>query len=954
MNAPFVARADEVAILTEALDRAGSGMAGAVLLAADAGVGKTRLVQHLAERASQAGAQVVVTHCVDLGDVGLPYLPFAETLAQLQVMAPAAVDEVTSARPALGRLLPGQVPADGSASRLQLFEGLVEVLTAVGAPDHPLLLVIEDMHWADASSRDVLRFLVSRLRDQHLLVVVSYRTDDLHRRHPWRPAAAELVRHPRVQRLDLMPFTPDELREFTVAVTGAAVPERALRRVVDRSEGNAYFAQELLEAGTDADELPWSLADVLRTRVESLDPDVQQLVRIASVAGRRVDERLLRAAVGTQVAGFDTALREAVAHHVLAVEDDDHVAFRHALLAEAVAADLLPGEISSLHRAFLRALQADPTLGPSSQLASHALRAPDLPVAWTASRAAAHQAHEVLAPAEELRHLEVVLRLWDAIGQERTAEGEDHAAVLVAAAAAASAAGLVERCVQLARAAVEDTADDAPRQAALRTLLARHLLSDERLEEAMAEARRALEAVGERPSPARAWALATFARCALNLDQDADAVAAGEQAVLVAREVGAGDAESDALTTLAVLVVDDAERAATLLSTALERARESCDLDTELRTSYNLTLNRYYAGNLEAAHVIVHDALERARSVGMGSSAYGLELALSLRLVHYARGDLRPGPPLTDVPDDRTAPLLAVDLYAATARGDTDVPERAAALEPEWQRDGFNALVAGGCAVDALTWRGERDAAVELAQRVIEFLGRTWSDYFLGGIWLSALGLAALADAAADERLQGRDVSARLALGDTLLERAVTTAERGRPRGGRLGPEGRAWLARARAEHGRLLGSGGNDPALWSQALAEFDVGFRYEVARTRFRLAEALLEQGDRDRAREQAVLALEDAQDMGAAPLVAALHGLARRGRLTTAGLPAADVLTAREAEVLTLVAQGLSNRQIGDKLFISGKTVSVHVSNLLAKLGASGRAEAVSIAHQRGLIG
>jgi DNA-binding CsgD family transcriptional regulator len=318
------------------------------------------------------------------------------------------------------------------------------------------------------------------------------------------------------------------------------------------------------------------------------------------------------------------------------------------------------------------------------------------------------------------------------------------------------------------------------------------------------------------------------------------------------------------------------------------------------------------------------------------------------------RGNLTPPPPLVDVPDDRTGPLMAVDLYAATARGDGDVPERAAALEPEWQRDGFHALVAGGCAVDALTWRGDHDAAVELALRVIDFLGRAWTDYFLGGIWLSALALAALADAAADERLQGRDVTARLTLGEALLGRALTTAERGRPRGGRLGPEGRAWRARARAEHARLLGPARNDPALWADALAEFDYGYRYEVARTRFRLAEALLEQGERDAAREHAAIALAEADEMGAAPLASALRGLSRRGRLTTSAVPVGDVLTAREAEVLALVAQGLSNRQIGDKLFISGKTVSVHVSNLLAKLGASGRAEAVSIAHQRGLIG
>ena len=114
---------------------------------------------------------------------------------------------------------------DDQSNRLQLFDGLVEVLGAVGRPGHPLLLVLEDLHWADASSRDVLRFLVSRLRDQHLLVVASYRTDDLHRRHPWRPVATELSRHPRVERLDLSPFTDDELREFTTALSGSPLTE---------------------------------------------------------------------------------------------------------------------------------------------------------------------------------------------------------------------------------------------------------------------------------------------------------------------------------------------------------------------------------------------------------------------------------------------------------------------------------------------------------------------------------------------------------------------------------------------------------------------------------------------------------------------------------------------------------------------------------------------------------
>lgn len=963
MSTPFVARAPQVDQLTLALRRAGVGEPSTVLLGADAGVGKTRLLRHVAELADAAGARVVVAHCVDLGEIGLPYLPFAEALSQLYALDPEAVGAVVANRPALARLLPGPSASGGApdeqSNRLQLFDGLVEVLGAVGRPGHPLLLVLEDLHWADASSRDVLRFLVSRLRDQHLLVVASYRTDDLHRRHPWRPVATELGRHPRVERLDLSPFTDDELREFTTALSGTPLAESTLRRVIDRSEGNAYFAEELLEAGAEADELPWSLADVLRARLEVLDPSVQRLARIASAAGRRVSEPLLRAAVAadgdpqlTAPGAVDTALREAVTHHVL-VGEDELIAFRHALLAEAVYTDLLPGEQSSLHRAYLRVLRDDPTLGPSSQLASHALRAPDLPTALRASLDAADQAHEVLAPAEELRHLEVVLRLWEAVPEVTAALGTDHIDVLVAAAAAASRAGQVDRAVQLARASVEETASDVPRQANLRTGLARYLLGVESVHDALEQSSRALADLPDTPTAARAWALATYARGALNADLDDEAVASATQAVELAREIGAADAESDALTTLAVLVVDDEQRAAELLRSALARAREACDYATELRTMYNLASNRYYAGDLAGATQVTADGVERARSLGMSWSVYGVELHMFTRLIGYVSGDLTPAA-IGAVPDELADTLIAFNLYAAVARGDTDAAERGHALEPSWSRDGLIALVAGGCTVDAHTWRGELEEAIALALRLLEHLWRAWSDYFLGGIWLVALAMSALADAAAQERLLGRDVSERLALGDRLLERARTTAERGRPRGGRLGPEGRAWLARAHAEHSRLTGL--NDVDLWRATVAEFGYGYRYEVARSRFRLAEALLEAGDREAARTEAGLALTDADAMGAVPLATAVRGLARRGRLDLPGVRVGgvDVLTAREAEVLALVAQGLSNRQIGEKLFISAKTVSVHISNLLAKLGVSGRAEAVSVAHQRGLIG
>jgi DNA-binding CsgD family transcriptional regulator len=285
-----------------------------------------------------------------------------------------------------------------------------------------------------------------------------------------------------------------------------------------------------------------------------------------------------------------------------------------------------------------------------------------------------------------------------------------------------------------------------------------------------------------------------------------------------------------------------------------------------------------------------------------------------------------------------------------------DAVHRGRVDEVDWQRDPMLAMVSGGCTIDALTWAGDHQAAIDLTVRLTDFMSQAWNDYFLGGIWLSALGLAAVADRAELTRLAGgatADLSADLSVGRAFLDRMERTAARGRPRGGRLGPEGRGWVARARAEFGRLTGQ--NDPERWRTAVAEFGYGYRYEVARSRWRLAEALGGRGDRRAAAAEASAALTDAQAIGARPLAAAVRELGRRARLDLPGAAPATgvVLTGREEEVLRLVANGLTNRQIGERLFISGKTVSVHISNVLAKLGAGGRAEAVAVAHRQGLL-
>ncbi|WP_240675034.1 helix-turn-helix transcriptional regulator [Cellulomonas endophytica] len=946
MSTPLVGRAAELGRLREGLARAAAGEPSVLLLAGDAGVGKTRLLREAAVTAEARGAVALVAHCVDLGDVGLPYLPFAEALAHLRDAEPEAVAAAVASHPALARLLPGgagEVPEDGSAQRLQLFDGVLALLTAVGAPGRPVLLALEDLHWADDASRDLLRFVTARLGGQHVLLVGTYRTDDLHRRHPWRPVLAELLRHPRVERVELPPLDPAEVR--ALARQAGPLPAAVVERVVERAEGNAFYAEQLLLAGAGP-ELPGTLADVLRGRVERLDPAAQSLARVAAAAGRRVTEPLLRGAAVRWDPGlpFDASLREAVASHVLVV-DEGHVAFRHALLGEAVAADLLPGEVSALHRAYLRALADEPALGSASEVAAHALLAPDLPAALVASRRAADEARELLAPAVVLRHLETVLRLWDGLPDAAELLGEPQDEVLAAASRAAGQSGRVDRAVQLARAAVAAT-PGVLRAAEHRTQLARHLLAADRVPDALRESTRAVADLAGTSGRAAAWALATHARVALNLDHEDEAELAATEAVALARAVGAPDAESDAATTLAAALVGEPTRALEMLTAALAAARRSDDVETELRVRYNLGMRRFEAGALDEAAADVAEGLARARAAGATRAVYGVQLDYLDRLVRYHRGDLAPVGAPADVDDDLAAVTQAVDLYAAVARGDEDAVARGLALRPAWARDGLVVLVAGGCTADALTRTGRPAEALGVLAAAVEHLERLWSPAYLAGIWHAALGLAAWADL----RAAGHDapVADGVVAVEALRERAERTAARGP-----LGPEGRAWLLRARAEHARATGV--PDVAAWRAAAEAFDYGYRVEAARSRHRLAEALLAVGDRDGARGAAAAALAEAEATGAVPLAAAVRDLCRRARLDVPGTraPVADVLTAREAEVLALAAQGLSNRQIGERLYISGKTVSVHVSNVLAKLGASGRTEAVALAHRRGLL-
>ena len=993
---PLVGRSSQMRQLRSALDRARNGSAGAVLVSGDAGVGKSRLLDELVALARSDGALVLTGRCVDVGETGLPYLPFAEALGPLRDTA------AMRSRPALGRLVPGLAtrPLAGAAAdslpqtlladalptevtpagrrrpahdmgQLQLFDAVYGLLTEL-ASQGCVLLAIEDLHWADGSTRDLLSFLLSRLRLQQLLVVVTYRSDDLHRRHPLRPLLAELFRLPSVERLDLEPFGPTQAREFVTALSDESLPDEVVRRIVRRCEGNAFFAEELVAAYTSCGEvMPSALADVLLSRVEGLGRATQRVVRAVAVAGRGVRPEQLPAVVDLPELELEEALREAVQHNVLVA--DDKYSFRHALLAEAVYADLLPGERVRLHAAYARQLAKTPDeRGAAAELAYHSLQSHDLGQALTASVRAAEEAVELGAPAEALRHLEQALKLWDAVPDRVLCCGEDELTLLRRASHAAGSAGEPERAIAYARSAVvvADERGDPEQAAGARNRLAQALVS---LDGNEVEATEVIEQAwqlldGREPSAAMAWVLSIRAMIQRWIDEGS-ARGSAERAVRTARIAGTAAAEADALVTLAGIELAEGhpQQAAEHLAAARKRAAEAGAINTELRAVFNTGINLYEQGGLDGAMRAFDEGVAMAEAAGLAFSHYGLWMRAMQVNAQYVTGDWDRGaaaaePPGGAVSGVVSAILTSSRLQVVVGRGEFAVATKLVAqLDAEGHPDAVVQLLTSAAGAELESWRDHPDRAVERVEAGLERLRAMWGENSLpmADVGLGGLGGAAWADVAAGAR-RGRDEAAEawaVATGGRLLDHARQTAAHGRPRADTVGPEGLAWLARAEAEATRLSGPG--DAEQWRRVLDAFGYGHVYEQALARWRLSAALLADEQRDEAGEHLQVAVETASRLGAAPLLKALRQLARRARIvldddqTPAARPAVDLLTPRERAVLAQVALGRTNRQVGEELYISEKTVSVHLSRVMAKLGVGSRTEAVAAGYDRGLL-
>ena len=996
----FVGRAEELSELHAALRHAAAGRPRMQLVAGEAGVGKSRLIGRFAEQAQRAPTLVAVGGAAPLTGGALPYAPLLQALQSLADGHETAASGGPGAELAgmLAELTGDRPPGERSPEmgRARLFERLRRLFGGL-ARAVPLLLVLEDLHWADSATLDVLAFVLRTLRGARLLIVGSYRADD-----PGELLAgwlAEMRRSPGVSWLELPRFTRAELTAQLAGLRGGPVNSRVVAEVFDRSQGNAFFAEQLVEAGTGPGGLPLALREVLLARVGQLSPNGQQLLRVAAVAGRWVRHDWLAAVAGRPDGELDSGLAEAVSRGLLVVTAVDRAGqevyeFRHALLQEAVYGELLPGQRARLHGAYAKALAGAPA-GPyaaapqfAAELAEHWYRArrPAKALAWSVR--AASSAERVYAHGEASRHCERALELWDQVPDAADRAGLDRVGLHTWAARAREHTGDEARALWHVEEALRylDPAADPARAGLLQYLRGWYAAGKADLDVVLAANREAVRLVpAEPPSTVRAKVLLGYGRTLhLQAGRYEEAAAAHEQALTAARRARSQPDIARAMAGLGYLraLTGEVDAGLALLRQAYALTERSADVgpaeSEELPGDDQWPAARVgdgmlsevllKAGRLEDAADVAARGWEMLRRLGLAEQRNAcVLLGFAVQaLFGLGRWDqaARISEPLAHQPVSFANAVLQARLAELeAARGE---PEPALArldqvVEQGWRPGPEHARELGQYRAEAQLWLGRPRPALADVTQALDAVAGTGQERFTG--WLFCLGARALADLAEQARArQDPAAEADAHRHRRMLTRRLTDMTRdpfapGTPMPASAGAEQAQWDA----ELTRLDGAA--DPAAWHVAVAAWQqLGLGYRAAYAQWRQAEALLASGaGAGRAAGPLRAGHATAVRLGAAPLRAEIEALARRARISlTPAQPAPAPapahphgLTDREVAVLQLLAAGHTYREIGQQLFISPKTVGVHVTNILRKLAVHDRVQAAAVAVRLGLV-
>ncbi|EJC83623.1 transcriptional regulator, luxR family [Rhizobium leguminosarum bv. trifolii WSM2297] len=947
----FSGRAAELDAMESAFRDVSGGRQRSILLGAEAGGGKSRLVEEFTGRLS-GRALILKGGCIEQRESALPYAPVTAVLHELvQLRGAPSSRSLVGAEGAreLAWLLPefGETSErfDPGIARARLFEALRKLFEEL-AREMPLVVVVEDIHWADQATCDLLRFLTTRLKKTRLMLIVTYRPEETSGSNALRTTIADLSLSEGAEVLRLPRLKRAEVATQLEGLLGRPPTAAVINEVHARCCGIPLFTEALIDAsGSVRTDFPGSLNDYLLKAVREMPASTAGLLKVMALGGPHITHTLLRSVENKSDLEVAELLRPAILAGIL-VPDGDGYAFRHALIHEAVRSDLIAGERMAIHRAYAGVLERGPVpsyrVWHSAALARHWHGAGQaescLRWAWqSAAEAAATFAYE-----DQMEMLKLVLATWPEVDNAADLTGAGHCRVLELAADAACWAAEAEQGLAFVERALAevDAERDGEQLAALllqRAVMRQHTL----IPGEIADLERALDHSVD-PTRLRADGLGQFSRALILRGEFDRAKRLGEELKELSERLDDEEYRIEALIVAAsVDMASNSSRVDALWSVA-RRAEKASIGRVEVLAGAALLQALLEKGDY--AQVIEVGPAIFARTVELGQARYigaivGSPLCRALLAVGRVSEAIETCERMAALDP---LPLGLVHVFECQAEialvlGDSDRVAAAAsslrALPPGPQVANRMAANLLRFDIESRALAGDMDQSAMLIRSASTQLDKE------GGIsWplLASAMRAAVDTNQKDAARQLADLAVR-----TPCRNVVEEAER-------LGIS---------AEFSRTAVS---DLDAWeavAQSWADLSQPFRQAYAL--LQAGSAAVNAGKRARGADHFGRGADLAQSIGARLLCNQIETLAAKTRIDLrggkdGGVPKAPLgLTDREFEVLRLVAAGQSNRQIADNLFISSKTASVHVSNILSKLAVPSRGAAAAMAHRLRMV-
>ena len=957
LSEDFVGRRSELAVFERAIVDARQGLPSIVLVCGDAGIGKTTIVSEVARR---EGVACYLGRSTHIGGESIPLAPLADLLRQVRRSRPELLTDAADLAPLRNWFSPDSAGTELSGSpQGGLFMAVLELIAHL-CVDDMVVVGFEDLHWADTGTWELFEYLARNLIDERVVLVGTYRANEVAARPSQRQRIAELIRLPATQRILLEGLDRREVAARVTAMLGKPAPHALVDQVVTRGQGNPFFTRELVIAHLAGETIPMVLSDLISEEIAALDANARQVMGAVAAIGRETSHQMIAAVVGLTDAEIETTTRTLIDARLLIV-DNNAYRFRHPLLGEVAYADLLPPQRTRLHRAIAATLQDQSAdvlsrVDRAGELAFHLDRSGDTEGAFLALLAAADAA-ETVVPGAAFAHLERAFELWNAAGESATTASRGDR-LWQSAELASSTVGNA-RAVDIARAAFE--IGPPPLGPAWgHERLGRYLWSSGQLDASRDEFELAAELLSDDDGGEAAMVFAGLGQAAMMAADHAAAerwTAKALQLVAIPDDNPVAWAMAQRVLGIARSDQGDPDAAVDLCVQALAAAGSAHGRG--LATLY-LCVALMDAGRYETAVNAALDAVAEAHLTGLdqGFGCYFDSLAAEslVRLGRWpeAAANLARHPAGTTLPVGLLRLARAQAMLAARL-GDTDRALSQLAQACALPIDGWHQFVLDATTADVHLALGNWGEAAQAAERGWESAGPTavlWAARF------AMMGVVAKVEQTLDQlaRREPVDVPAAAARLQERIDIVRTAAAFGTH-----GVQGdtAAHLAHATASLTRLTTS---DVDAWAIAAQRWaDLGDRWATATALLREAEAAASAGSADRAASSLQEANAIASELRAAPLLAEIDSVSRRTRVsvdapTRVTIDATSAhslgLTAREAEVLTLVAAGRTNRQIGDELYVSDKTASVHVSNILRKLGVNSRVDAAAVAQRLGM--